>query len=132
MTLSVFCRRFVVFGALVGVAACTTGPIGPQVPAYVIFFTPFSANLEGPALTVIDDAARAAVTAPGRRVTVIGYADRVGTPESNVTLSKLRAQVVADGLAAKGVTRDRIVLSPRGSVGNEPGLESRRVAIEFN
>lgn len=127
-----FCRRIAVLGTLASLAACTTAPAGSAVPAYVIFFTPFSASLEKPALEVISDAARAASGAPGRTVTVIGYADRAGSPEANVTLSRLRAQVVADGLAAKGVARSRLITVARGSVGNEPGLESRRVAIELN
>lgn len=124
--------RLAVLGAmLASVSACVSGPIGPQVPAYVVFFTPFSADLDDSARTIVTEAAQAARTTPGRKVLVAGYADRIGTAEANQTLTKLRAQVVADGLVAAGVDRSRIVLQPKGSVGNEPGIESRRVAIEF-
>ena len=132
-TLLCACRA-ALFAAVLGmVSACaTTVPVSPDDPAYVVFFTPFSADLDDGAMRVITDAGRAAGEMPSRRVVVAGYADRVGTPATNQTLTKLRAQVVADGLVAKGVDRRRIVLQPKGSVGGDPGVESRRVMIEFN
>ena len=120
------------FGLLLGVAACApTVAVTPQSPAYVVFFTPFSADLDDGAKSVIADASQAAQAASSRRVVVAGYADRLGTPDTNQTLTKLRAQVVADRLVANGVDRRRIVLQPKGSVGGDPGVESRRVMIEF-
>ncbi len=109
----------------------------PQVtsdaPAYVVFFTPFSADLDDGAKSVIADASQAAQARPGRRVVVAGYADPTnGTAATNQTLTRLRAQIVADGLVADGVARDRIVLRPKGSLGGDPGVESRRVMIELN
>jgi len=126
-------RRVVLAGfVLAGVAACASPPpISPQYPAYVVFFTPFSADLDDAAGSVVADASQAAQSASGRRVIVAGYADRIGAPATNQTLTKLRAQVVADGLVAKGVDRNRIVLQPKGSVGGDPGVESRRVTIEI-
>jgi OOP family OmpA-OmpF porin len=121
-----------VFGfVLVGLAACTTVPAEPLGPTYVVFFTPFSADLDDAASGVIADAGRAAQAPPGHRVVVAGYADRLGSADTNQTLSKLRAQVVADGLAARGVNRGRITLRPKGSVGGDPGVESRRVEIDI-
>jgi len=126
-------RRFAVLGlVLAGVTACTTAPVDPQELTYVVFFTPFSADLDDGAMAVIADASRAAQTAGNHRIVVAGYADRIGTQEANKTLTKLRAQVVADGLVAKGVDRQRIVLRPKGSVGGDPGVESRRVEIDIN
>ncbi len=123
------------FGAVLGgMAACVPAaqPVTPDTPAYVVFFTPFSADLDDGAKSVITDASQAAQARPGRRIVVAGYADRIGVPDTNQTLTKLRAQIVADGLVAKGVDRGRIVLQPKGSVGGDPGVESRRVMIEFN
>jgi len=129
-------RRATLFGLLLGgVAACAPmAPVTPDAPAYVVFFTPFSADLDDGAKGVITDASQAAQARPGRRVVVAGYADRrvSSTPDTDQTLTKLRAQVVADGLVAKGVDRGRVVLRPKGSVGGDPGVESRRVMIEFN
>ena len=129
-------RRFVLIGAalsgavLFGTAACTLAPVDSP-PASVVFFTAFSADLDDGAKGVIADAAETARASPTVRVVVQGYADAIGTPTSNMTLSLLRAQVVADGLVAKGVDRARITLRPRGSAQSDPGIESRRVDITF-
>ena len=48
------------------------------------------------------------------------------------TLSKLRAQVLADRLATQGVDRGRIALRPKGSVGGDPGIESRQVEMNID
>lgn len=125
-------RRLAVLGFLLaGLAACTTALPEHLGPTYVVFFTPFSADLDDAALGVIADAGRAAQGAPGHRVVVAGYADRVGSTAANQTLSKLRVQVVADRLAAGNVDRGRIALRPKGSVGGDPGVESRRVEIDI-
>lgn len=127
-------RRLAVLAlALAGIAACSAAPTERLGPDYIVFFTPFSADLDDGAKSVIAEASQAAQTASGHRIVVAGYADRAagGSPAVNQTLSKLRTQVVADGLAAQGVDRGRIVLRPKGSVGGDPGVESRRVAIEI-
>lgn len=117
-----------------GVAACSPlPPITPDAPAYVVFFTPFSGDLDDGAKSVLADASQSAQAAPGRRVVVSGYADPTnGTAATDQTLTKLRAQIVADGLVADGVARERIVLRPKGAIGGDPGVESRRVMIELN
>ena len=125
-------RRLAVLGLLLaGLAACTTAPTESLEPTYVVFFTPFSAELDDAALGVIADAGRAAQGVPGHRVVVAGYAGRAGSADANQTLSKLRAQVVADRLTADGVDRGRIGLRPKGSVGGDPDVESRRVTIDI-
>ncbi len=125
--------RFAVFGfVLAGFAACATAPAEPQEPSYIVFFTPLSAELDEAGLGVVADAGRAAQAAPGHRVVVAGYANRIGSADADRTLSKLRAQVVADRLAMQGVDRGRIALRPKGSVGGDPDIESRRVVIEID
>ena len=127
-----FLRRFVLIGAmLLGAAACTPAPRLDSPPASVVFFTAFSADLDEGAKGVIADAAETARSAPSVKVIVQGFADSIGTPTANMTLSLLRAQVVADALAAKGVDRSRITLRPRGATVADPGIESRRVDITF-
>ena len=120
--------------AVAAVAVCATAgcaQYGPQVPTYVVFFTPDSTSLDAPANSVIADAATAAATVPGRKVYVAGYADARGTPQALHDLTLRRAQAVAAGLTAKGVASSRIVLEPKGHDGGDPGIESRRVEIEF-
>jgi outer membrane protein OmpA-like peptidoglycan-associated protein len=124
--------RAVAAACLIAVAGC--GPrlaAGPaDAPRYVVFFTAYSGNIDTPARGVITEAAEAA-RGQTSAVVVAGYADSVGTPETNVTLSRLRAQNVADELVADGVDRARIVLRPRGQVAGDQGLESRRVEIQL-
>lgn len=126
-------HRTAVLGlVLAGVAGCATAPGAvPAAPARVVFFTPWSADLDAPAQAIVADAARAAQAAPGRPVLVESYASPVGSPQANLTLSKLRAQHVADGLVQDGVARERLVLRPRGETPGNPDIESRRVVIEI-
>ena len=122
--------RLPTLALLAALAACARTPVDAP-PKSVVFFTPFSADLDSGAKAAIDEFAHDAQTNPTRSVLVEGYADRVGTPASNRTLSELRAQVVADALAQRGIDRRRITLRPRGPTDTEPGLESRRVELEL-
>ena len=115
--------------ALYATAGCAQ--YGPQVPTYVVFFTPDSTSLDDPAYGVIADAAAAAATVPRNKIYVAGYADARGTPKALHDLTLRRAQAVAAGLTAKGVDSSRIVLEAKGHEGGDPGIESRRVEIEF-
>lgn len=100
-------------------------------PVSPVFFTSFSAELDGDALRVIGHVVDDARANPARSVIVEGFADQVGSAAANKKLSELRAQVVADALVARGVDRRRIVLRPRGATKSDPGIESRRVDISF-
>jgi outer membrane protein OmpA-like peptidoglycan-associated protein len=55
---------------------------------------------------------------PGIRVVVTGHTDELGRPDSNSTLSRDRAQVVVEALAAQGVPLDR--LQPLGAGNTQP------------
>ncbi|HEY0206439.1 MAG TPA: OmpA family protein [Acetobacteraceae bacterium] len=104
---------------------------GPPGPSFLVFYTPFSANIDTEALRIVGEAAKAAKADPARAVFVLGYADQAGSTEANRTLTRLRAQVVRDTLVADGVPADRIILQPKGAQGGDPGVESRRVEIEL-
>lgn len=122
-------RRTALLGALLlGLAGCAV-PGRETTPSYVVFFTAFSADLEEPARQVVSQAAQAAQAAPERVVRVEGYAGAAGSTEASRTLSQLRAQVVADALAERGVPRNRIAVRPRTQAGSDPGVEERRVEI---
>lgn len=124
-------RRLLLAGVLLGAAGCMMQTPVDAPPRSIVFFTALSANLDDQANTVIDAVARDSVAHPARTVVVQGFADRVGTPTANKTLSELRAQVVADALVARGVNRQKIALRPRGATASDPGVESRRVDISF-
>ena len=128
MTFAPFARRTLILGA-VALGAFGCAPKQPDSISYVIFFNAQAAELDAEGNGVISEAANAAKAAPNRAVIVEGYADRLGTPQANQILSRLRTQVVADGLVAKGVDKARIQLQPKGATGGDPGIESRRVEI---
>jgi outer membrane protein OmpA-like peptidoglycan-associated protein len=112
---------------LLTASACSM--LEPAAPKYVVFFTPGSSQLDGPARHAIADAAARAAANPAAPVNVIGYADSVGTPQDDVLLSQQRSQAVADALVADGVAANRLVRLGRGRSGGDAGLESRRVEI---
>lgn len=102
----------------------------PARPGFVVFFSERSAEIDASARSTIATAASQA-TASGSTVTVIGWTDSAGSPAADVTLSRRRAQNVADALAADGVLASRIAQRGRGQTGDDPGVESRRVNIEL-
>ena len=110
------------------------GPHSERPPLFVVFFTPLSSELDAPARTVVTDAAKAAADAPDRDIIVHGYAaPRPGmTQASELALAQRRSLVVTNALIAGGVKQSRIHQAARGSVGGDPGIESRRVGIEFD
>lgn len=112
-------------------SACT--PLGPQKPSYIVFFTPYSIELDSEAQRIVSDAAAAARAVPGQAVVVLGYAAPAPatTTQQDLTLSRNRSEAVANTLVLKGVAQSRIVVRPKGSQGGDPGIESRRVEIEF-
>lgn len=109
---------------LLVISACSTG-----TPSYVVFFQQRSAQLDGPARGVVAAAAAQANRDPAAPVEVTGYTDSAGSPAADVALSQQRAQVVADGLVASGVSPQRLVRKGKGQTGEDPGLVSRRVEI---
>ncbi len=119
--------------ALTALLAGCGGPASAPPPLFVVFFTPLSAELDAPARTVVADAAKAAAEASDRNLTVHGYAAPTPgmTQASELALAQKRSLVVTNALVAAGVKQSRIHQAARGSVGGDPGIESRRVGIEF-
>jgi outer membrane protein OmpA-like peptidoglycan-associated protein len=104
--------------------------LGPGRQAYAVFFAEWSAQLDGPAQGVVNGAAQFAKQHADFPVIVAGYADPEGSPQANIDISRLRAQVVADLLVADGVPLARIQRRAHGAVGfAATSQESRRVEI---
>ena len=139
------------FGAaLLALAACAETPApavtAPPAPAPVtapaaavdpnralpIFFEAWSALLEEPAQVALGEAAQRIKANPRVPVLVVGYADPRGSAEANMTLSRLRARVVADALIANGVPARRIRILYRGATPGFESLESRRVEVRVD
>lgn len=65
-------------------------------------------------------------------VLVTGYADKSGSPETNMKLSERRAQAVADELVRLGVNRQRIEVVAAGGVDIlTPAEYNRRATVEL-
>jgi len=79
------------------------------------------------------------VQAENSKLTVVGHTDNVGKSESNLALSKSRAQAVVDYLKQKGIPENRFQLidgkgqnEPVADNGSESGRsKNRRVVITF-
>lgn len=123
--------RVASLAAVALLAGC--GPRSAKPPLFVVFFTPNATDLDEPARTVVADAAKAAATAPDRDLIVHGYAAPAQgkSAASDLLLSQRRSLVVTNALVSGGVKQSRIHQIARGSVGGDPGIESRRVGIEF-
>jgi outer membrane protein OmpA-like peptidoglycan-associated protein len=120
-------RRVLAIATLLAVGAC--GLIAPG-QRFVVFFQEFSAQLDDPAKGAISGAADLAKQHPELEVHVVGFADPQGSPQANIDLSRLRAQVVSDALVAGGVPAASIKREARGATNfTLSSQESRRVEI---
>jgi len=93
----------------------------PAAPApartYLVFFDWDRADLTDRARQIIAEAAENSRRVQVTRIEVAGHADRSGTPEYNLRLSRRRADTVAAELVRRGV--------PQGAIGIEAFGESR-------
>jgi len=111
--------------------------IGPTwLNANQLSFDTGSARLRPESQAQLNDLAVVLVNCPSVRLTVAGYTDTVGTPETNLRLSRNRANSVVAVLVRKGVSADRLSAEGRGE--QEPiadnattagRAQNRRVAI---
>jgi outer membrane protein OmpA-like peptidoglycan-associated protein len=121
-------RRALAIALLLTLGACVMP--APPGQRFVVFFTEFSAQLDEPAKLAIAGAANYSKQHPAFPVQVVGLADPTGSPQANVDLSRLRAQVVSDALVAGGVPVAGITRQARGGTGfTLDSQESRRVEI---
>ena len=118
---------------MLALSACSLfGPSGP----YDVYFQERSAQLDVQARGLVAEAAKRANDEPGVPVEVIGYTDSAGSPPADFLLSKQRAQVVADALAADGVAASRLVRIGRAAraaasrVWRAGGSKSRSAAVD--
>jgi outer membrane protein OmpA-like peptidoglycan-associated protein len=124
--LDVMHRRLAI-AMLLTLGACVMPAPGQR---FVVFFTEFSAQLDEPAKGAISGAADWSKQHPMLEVHVVGFADPVGSPQANIDLSRLRAQVVSDALVASGVPVASIKREARGATSfTLTSQESRRVEI---
>ena len=88
----------------------------PQAVArtYLVFFDWDRYNLTDRARQIITEAAQNARSTGSTRIEVAGHADRSGTPQYNMGLSRRRADAVAAELVRNGVQRSEITVEAFG------------------
>ena len=116
---------------LLSLGACAL--FEPSGQRYVVFFRGSSAQMEDAAEAVLVGAANWAKKHPDMPVIVASYADPYGSEKANADFTRLRAQVVVDGLVANGVMASRIAAPgdrlsevPERPSGKSPGGNYRR------
>ena len=120
--------RLLGVGLLLLLSACAL--FEPSGQRYVVFFRESSAQMDDAAEAVLVAAASWAKKHPDMPVLVASYADPYGSEKANADFTRLRAQVVVDGLVANGVIASRIQLREVGSVKfQDDPQESRRVEV---
>jgi outer membrane protein OmpA-like peptidoglycan-associated protein len=120
-------RRLLYVCLLLSLGACAL--FEPSGQRYVVFFRESSAQMDDAAEAVLVAAANWATKHPDMPVIVASYADPYGSEKAN-DFTRLRAQVVVDGLVANGVIASRIQRREVGSVKfQSDSQESRRVEV---
>ena len=115
-------------------------PIAAPAPApartYLVFFDWDRADLTDRARQIIAEAAQASTHVQPTQIEVSGYADRTGTAQYNLALSRRRADNVAAELVRLGVPKNVIAIQAFGDthllVPTGPGVrepQNRRVEI---
>jgi OOP family OmpA-OmpF porin len=93
-------------------------PVAAPAPAaartYLVFFDWDRADLNARARQIIAEAAQASTRVQVTQIEVSGYADRTGTAQYNVGLSRRRADNVAAELVRLGVPRNVIAIQAFG------------------
>lgn len=93
-------------------------PIVQNVPfrlATDTFFDFDKATLHPEGQAALDDVASRLAGSDYDSITIVGHADRIGTPQYNLGLSERRANAMRDYLVAKGIDAQKISASGVGS-----------------
>jgi OOP family OmpA-OmpF porin len=80
-----------------------------------IYFETNMANLNATDRVILTQCAKVIMDNPSFKLTILGYADNVGSDEANFILSKNRAEVVSNYLENSGVSKDNIIIKPMGA-----------------
>jgi outer membrane protein OmpA-like peptidoglycan-associated protein len=122
-------RRSLLAAPLVALSAL---PARAQPQKFIVFFHPWSAELDPPARDVLAAAIAHARANPALHVDIVGFASTIGGNRANLYLSLVRAQRLSDLMAEAGIDPARIARIGEGAV-NSVGTaeEARRVEIGF-
>ena len=99
------------FNAPAAAPAAVAAPVAAR--SFLVFFDWNRADLTARARQIIGEAVEAARGQP-TRIEVAGHADRSGTPQYNLALSRRRAETVAEELIRRGIARQEITITAFG------------------
>jgi outer membrane protein OmpA-like peptidoglycan-associated protein len=80
-----------------------------------IYFETNKSNLNATDRVILTQCAKVIMDNPSFKLTILGYADNVGNDESNLTLSKNRAEAVSNYLENLGVSKNNITIKAMGA-----------------
>lgn len=106
------CLSLAAVGATPASAQAQAAPPG-EGPT-IIFFAWDRPAIDGDAAASLDTVAAALSGQPGARIELGGHADRSGPAAANIRSGRVRAEAVADYLAARGVPRSAMTLVSHG------------------
>lgn len=107
-----------------------------QIDASAVSFQPNSSSLSLSSETVLLQTAQLLKSQPERQIKISGHTDNSGAAERNLTLSRERAQAVANFLTDRGVSADQLIVQgyghtrPKYDNNTEQGRSKNR-RIEF-
>ena len=121
MIMFISVRTFLAAMALVSLGACEGAPSCPEQPTrpvvsykfWTVFFEAGTTQLNSRSAQSLDDFAAKAKELDGAAI-VETHTDRIGDQERNFALSYRRALALRDALVRRGVSGEKIVLTPRG------------------
>lgn len=80
-----------------------------------VYFETNKSNLNATDRIILSQCAKVIMDNPSFKLTILGYADNVGNEESNLTLSKNRADAVSNYLENLGVGKNNITIKAMGA-----------------
>ena len=113
-------------------AACAQLSGGPSTASFPVFFAPYSAELDQPALDAVHSASAFAKSNARQPIVLIGYAAPPDPGQDVAGLSDKRAEAVKAALVSDGISPNRISTVAQGVVApkaNMPNVSVRRVDI---
>jgi len=104
-----------------------------QLPESMDFyFNSGSTWLSSGSLLQLNEIVEILAKAPSIKVVITGYADKTGAEQTNLKLSKKRAQAVKYFMKESGMSKDRFIINYYGASKSEGfSNEDRRVEIKF-
>lgn len=123
-------RRLLTMGALIAAVLALTAPAARAAEKFIVFFPPWSAELDPAAEDVVAAAIAYAKQHAAMQVEITGLASTDGPEKANLYLSLVRALRISEAMAAGGIAPARLRPVGEGEVkAVGTAEEARRVEI---